>query len=348
MNSGSTMRMLAGVLAAQDFETTLTGDKSLTERPMNRVIEPLELMGARVQSKGGRPPLTISGTHSLKSINYELPVASAQVKSCILFAGLNASGQTRIWERLGASRDHTERMLEWFGVPVTRTMDGASPTLTITGPAQLLAREVTIPGDISSAAFFVAAATLIEDSDLAVEGVGLNPTRTGFLSVMQSMGAGVQISDRGEEFNEPVGSIQVAGKMKPAFSPSGNQLIKGNVIAQLIDELPLLAVVGTRIPGGIEIRDADELRFKESDRIDATLQNLRAMGAEVEEFDDGLRVNFGQLRGARIVSHGDHRIAMAFTIAALIAEGESEIEDSDCVGVSFPEFFGLLESVVER
>lgn len=347
-NSGSTMRMLAGVLAGQNFEATLTGDKSLSARPMNRVIEPLELMGTKVESNDGRPPLTISGTHSLKSISYALPVASAQVKSCILFAALNASGQTRITERLGASRDHTERMLEWFGVPVTQTMDVANPTITITGPAHFSAREVTIPGDVSSAAFFVAAAALVADSDLAIEDVGLNPTRTGFLSLMQSLGAGIQISDQDDVCNEPAGRIQVAGRMKSAFSPSGHQLISGRVIAQLIDELPLLAVVGTRIPGGIEIRDAQELRFKESDRINATIQNLRAMGAEVEEFDDGLRVNFGPLRGAGILSHGDHRIAMAFTIAALIAEGESEIEDSDCVGVSFPEFFGLLESVVER
>lgn len=348
-NSGSTMRMLAGVLAGQDFETTLTGDKSLSARPMNRVIEPLELMGTRVQSKEGRPPLTISGTHSLKSISYELPVASAQVKSCILFAALNASGKTRITERLGASRDHTERMLEWFGVPVTRTMGGANPTITITGPAQPAAREVTISGDVSSAAFFVAAAALVADSDLAIEDVGLNPTRTGFLSLMQSLGSSIQISDQDEVCNEPIGRIQVGGpRIKSALSPSGRQLISGKMIAQLIDELPLLAVVGTRMPGGIEIRDAQELRFKESDRIDATVQNLRAMSAEVEEFDDGLRVNFGPLRGARIPSHGDHRIAMAFAIAALIAEGESEIEDSDCVGVSFPEFFGLLDSVVER
>jgi 3-phosphoshikimate 1-carboxyvinyltransferase len=347
-NSGSTMRMLAGVIAGQNFEATLIGDKSLSARPMNRVIEPLELMGTKVESNDGRPPLTISGTPSLKSIRYELPVASAQVKSCILFAALNASGQTRITERLGASRDHTERMLEWFGVPVTQTMDGANPTITINGPARCSAREVTIPGDVSSAAFFVAAAALVAGSDLAIEDVGLNPTRTGFLSLMQSLGAGIQISEQDDVCNEPAGRIQVAGRMKSASSLSGHQLISGRVIAQLIDELPLLAVVGTRIPGGIEIRDAQELRFKESDRINATILNLRAMGAEVEEFDDGLRVNFGPLRGARILSQGDHRIAMAFTIAALIAEGESEIEDSDCVGVSFPEFFGLLESVVER
>ena len=347
-NSGSTMRMLAGVLAGQNFETTLRGDKSLSARPMNRVIGPLESMGARVQSKEGRPPLTISGTHSLKSISYELPLASAQVKSCILFAAMNASGQTRITERFGASRDHTERMLDWFGVPVTQTMEGASPTITIKGPAHFSAREVTIPGDVSSAAFFVAAAALNADSNLAIEDVGLNSTRTGFLSLMQSLGAGIQIGDQNEVCNEPIGRIQVGGRMKSTFSPSGHQLISGKMIAQLIDELPLLAVVGTRMPGGIEIRDARELRFKESDRIDATVQNLRAMGAEAEEFDDGLRVNFGPLHGARILSHGDHRIAMAFAIAALIAEGESEIEDSDCVGVSFPEFFGLLDSVVER
>lgn len=348
-NSGSTMRMLAGVLAGQNFATTLTGDDSLNARPMMRVIEPLEAMGAEVQSLDGRPPLTIAGTRSLKPIRYELPVASAQVKSCILLAALNAPGRTEITERLGSSRDHTERMLRWFGVPISQTQDGVATTVAITGPGDFVARDVSIPGDVSSAAFFIAAAGLLPDSDLAIEDVGLNPTRTAFLSVFRSLGASLDVRARGEECNEPIGNVHVSGKLN---SESGVQLarqpLKRDLIAQLIDELPLLAVIGTQIPVGIEIRHARELRFKESDRIVATVKNLRAMGATVEEFDDGLKVSPSRLRGAIIESYGDHRIAMAFSIAALLAEGDSVIEDTACVGVSFPEFFSLLESIVER
>jgi len=346
-NSGSTMRMLAGVLSGQDFETTLTGDQSLSARPMSRVIEPLELMGARVRSNDGRPPLKIAGTSTLTAINYDLPVPSAQVKSCILLAALHASGRTVITERQGVLRDHTERMLQWFGSSATRTTDNTTCTVSINGPVHLSAREVDVPGDVSSAAFFVAAASVLPDSDLRVEGVGLNPTRIGFIQQMRSMGAQIEVGVETERSNEPVGSIRVQGGMK---NPSGTEsrCIAGNLISQLIDELPLLAVVGTQMPGGIEIRNANELRFKESDRIALTVRNLRAMGANVEEFDDGLRVNCGQLQGARIEPHGDHRIAMAFTVAALIAEGTSEVVNSDCVGVSFPEFFSLLESIIER
>lgn len=349
-NSGSTMRMLAGVLAGQNFATTLSGDNSLSARPMTRIIEPLEMMGAKVQSQDGKPPLTIVGTRSLKPIKYELPVASAQVKSCILLAALNADGPTEVIERLGASRDHTERMLQWFGVPISITMDGAISTITLTGPGLLAARDISIPGDISSAAYFITAAALIPDSNLAIEGVGLNPTRTEFLSVFQSLGANLHVKERGEESNEPVGSVRVSGELnsKSASSDGVRRSVRRDSIAQLIDELPLLAVVGTQIPGGIEIRDAQELRFKESDRIAATVKNLRAMGAPVEEFDDGLAVGPASLRGATIESYGDHRIAMAFSVAALLAEGDSEIEDIECVGVSFPEFFSLLESIVER
>lgn len=346
-NSGSTMRMLAGVLSGQDFESTLTGDESLNARPMRRVIEPLELMGASVRSNDGKPPLKITGANPLKAINYDLPIASAQVKSCILLAALHASGQTVIRERQGISRDHTERMLQWFGCSVTRTTDNSTRTASINGPVNLSSREVDVPGDVSSAAFFVAATSLLPDSDLRIEGVGLNPTRIGFIHEMRSMGAGIEVEVETERCNEPVGSIRVQGGLS---EPSGaeSRLIAGNSIAQLIDELPLLAVVGTQIRGGMEIRNANELRFKESDRIALTVQNLRAMGANVEEFDDGLRVNSGPLHGARIEPHGDHRIAMAFTVAALIADGESEIVDADCVGVSFPEFFSLLELIIER
>jgi 3-phosphoshikimate 1-carboxyvinyltransferase len=346
-NSGSTMRMLAGVLAGQDFESTLTGDESLNARPMRRVIEPLELMDASVRANDGKPPLKITGANALKAINYDLPIASAQVKSCILLAALHASGQTVIMERQGISRDHTERMLQWFGCPVTRTTDDSTRTVGINGPVNLSAREVDVPGDVSSAAFFVAATSLLPDSDLWVEGVGLNPTRIGFIQEMRSMGARIEVEVETERCNEPVGSIRVQGRLSEP-SVAENHSIAGNSIAQLIDELPLLAVVGTQIRGGLEIRNANELRFKESDRIALTVQNLRAMGANVKEFDDGLRVKSGPLHGARIEPHGDHRIAMAFTVAALIADGESEIVDADCVGVSFPEFFSLLELIIER
>jgi 3-phosphoshikimate 1-carboxyvinyltransferase len=345
-NSGSTMRILAGVLAGQDFSSTLTGDDSLSSRPMQRIIEPLELMGAEVKSENGKPPLTIKGSKPLKPIRYQMPVASAQVKSCVLLAGLNANGPTAVVEK-EETRDHTERMLKWFGVPLGRSDDGA---ITIDGPVIFDARDVSVPGDISSAAFFIAAAAMLPDSQLEVEGVGLNPSRTMFVTMLRSLGVDIEVSNESEEGYEPVGRIQVKGKLS-AEPPSAvdSTMVRGNLIAQLIDELPLLAVVGTQMPGGIEIRDAAELRRKESDRISTTVQNLRAMGAEVEEFNDGLRVHGRtQLHGATLDSFGDHRIAMAFAVAALTAEGDSEITGAEAVGVSFPEFFNVLDSLVER
>jgi 3-phosphoshikimate 1-carboxyvinyltransferase len=345
-NSGSTMRMLAGVLAGQDFSSTLTGDDSLSSRPMQRIIEPLQLMGAELGSKDAKPPLTVKGRKPLKPIRYELPVASAQVKSCVLLAGLNAKGRTEVIERDG-TRDHTERMLKWFGVPLERRVDGA---ISIDGPLSFAARDVSVPGDISSAAFLIAAAALLPDSKLDVEGVGLNPTRAMFVSMLRSLGVLIEVSDERDECNEPVGRVRVTGKLhaEPP-TPVDSTLVRGNLIARLIDELPLLAVVGTQIPGGIEIRDAAELRRKESDRISTTVTNLRAMGAEVEEFEDGLRVHGRtQLRGAMLDSYGDHRIAMAFSVAALTATGDSEIAGAEAVGVSFPDFFTVLASLVER
>ncbi|MGI8897843.1 MAG: 3-phosphoshikimate 1-carboxyvinyltransferase [Pyrinomonadaceae bacterium] len=346
-NSGSTMRMLAGVLAGQDFSSTLTGDSSLNSRPMQRIIEPLQLMGAELGSENGKPPLTIKGRKPLKPIRYELPVASAQVKSCVLLAGLNAEGRTEVIERGGETRDHTERMLKWFGVPIERSMEGA---ISIEGPRSFAARDVRVPGDISSAAFLIAAAGLLPESNLDVEDVGLNPTRTMFVSMLRSLGVMIEIIDRQEDGHEPAGGVRVKGKLSAESpSPVDSTLVRGNLIAQLIDELPLLAVVGTQIPGGVEIRDAAELRRKESDRIASTVKNLRAMGAEVEEFEDGLAVHGrAQLRGAMLDSYGDHRIAMTFAVAALTAEGDSEIAGAECVGVSFPDFFTVLESLVER
>jgi 3-phosphoshikimate 1-carboxyvinyltransferase len=353
-NSGSTMRMLAGVLAGQGFTSTLTGDNSLRSRPMKRVIEPLEMMGAHVVSETGYAPLTITGRQPLRPLLYEMPVASAQVKSCILLAALNANERTIVIEKHGATRDHTERMLRWFGVPVETSsgeVDGAWPDLvSIDGPAQLYAREVDIPGDISSAAFYIAAAALLPGSELEISEVGLNPTRAQILRVLQSLGATVRVHEMRERCNETVGDVHMSAcdGLSPV-KPGDSNVLRGRLVPQLIDELPLLAVVGTQVAGGLTIRDASELRVKESDRISATVLNLRAMGAEVEEYEDGLAVG-GQtnLRGAKLDSRGDHRIAMAFTVAALIAESESEIEGAQCVGVSFPEFFHLLASVLER
>jgi len=265
------------------------------------------------------------------------------VKSAILFAGLNARGRTTLIET-SPTRDHTERLFNGFGVPVTTKPD---LSVTLDGPARFTGGAITIPGDISSAAYFVAAAMLLPESELVIEGVGLNPTRAAFLSVLNSWGASISTSDLQTDRNEPYGTINVRGGIRAI----GNQrsVIGNNLIPSLIDELPLLAVVGSQIDGGIRIRDATELRHKESDRLATTAQNLRAMGVEVEEFEDGLSV-FGprRLRGALIDSHGDHRIAMAFSIAALIADGETEIAGAECVAISFPEFFDLLHSVIVR
>ena len=345
-NSGSTMRMLAGVLAGQDFSSTMTGDDSLSSRPMRRIIEPLQMMGAVIESNDDKPPLTIKGRRPLKAIHYELPIASAQVKSCLLLAGLHANGRTEVIERT-ETRDHTERMLEWFGVSVEKSVDGG---ISIDGPQSYAARDVKVPGDISSAAFLIAAAALLPDSTVEIKDVGLNPRRSMFVSLLRSLGAEIEVTNERIECNEPVADIRVKGKLN-VESPSAvdSTLVRGNLIAGLIDELPILAVVGTQMPGGIEIRDARELRSKESDRIATTVKNLRAMGAEVEEFEDGLAVRGrAQLRGAMLESYGDHRIAMAFAVAALIASGDSEMAGAECVSVSFPEFFSTLKSLVKN
>ena len=369
-NSGTTMRLLAGLLAGHEFASTLTGDDSLRSRPMRRIIEPLELMGARVESHGGCAPLTVHGRGELQPVTYELPVASAQVKSCVLLAGLRAAGTTTVVERFGATRDHTERLLRWFGVEVRTDQAALSGLATgavlaadavdapaapdvqavsVEGGSRLRARDVIVPGDISSAAFLLAAAAILEGSDLTLECVGMNPTRTGILEVLRALGADVTVSGEREESSEPAGDIRVRGAGALAPVRAGANRIGGALSAALIDELPVLAVAGARVEGGIEIRDAAELRVKESDRIRATVANLRAMGAEVEEHEDGLTVaGPARLRGARVNSFGDHRVAMAAAVAALAAEGDTEIEDADCVSVSFPEFFPLLESVAVR
>jgi 3-phosphoshikimate 1-carboxyvinyltransferase len=353
-NSGSTMRLLAGVLAGQDFVSELTGDDSLRSRPMKRIIEPLELMGARISSDADRAPLRIEGRRPLKAITYQMPVASAQVKSCVLLAGLNAQGRTEVIEEGGPTRDHTELMLDWLGVPLMKSRaqkgDVVSEVLAINGPVKFKARDLSIPGDISSAAFFIAAAAMLPGSELLIEDVGLNPTRSQIVNTFGELRAGVSIDERHAVCNEAVGTIRVRGvdSLSPLREGQSN-ILRGSLIPQLIDELPMLAVVGTQVLGGLTILDAKELRVKESDRINATVENLRRMGALVEEYEDGLRVSGPtKLRGATLDSYGDHRIAMAFTVAALLAGGESEIAGAECASVSFPEFFQLLETLVER
>lgn len=341
-NSGTTMRVMSGVLAAQNFSSTLVGDDSLSKRPMRRIIEPLKLMGVVVDSNDGRPPLVIKGTPDIKPMSYRLPIASAQVKSAVLFAGMNARGRTEVIETT-KSRDHTERLFSDFGIPVRVEHDEAW-SISVDGPVRPQSRDMKIPGDASSAAYFVAAAMFLPESDLLLEGVGLNPTRIEYLSVLRSHGADIIIEDHSNNLNEPVGNVRVrAGYSK---GTNDTNIIGGDKIPSLIDELPLLAVVGSQLPGGLTIRDAGELRHKETDRLRATASNLRAMGAEVEELADGLEIDGPvKLKGATIDSFGDHRIAMAFSIAALMADGDSYIAGSDCVNISFPEFFQLLHSI---
>jgi len=341
------MRILSGVLAGQAFKSELAGDESLNSRPMKRIIEPLELMGAKIIATDGKPPLRIQGTQRLNPITYHLPVASAQVKSCILFAGLNATGRTTVIEA-SLTRDHTERLFNGFDVLVTTTPnDDGTSAIAIDGPAQFTSGDLAIPGDISSAAYFVAAATLLPHSDLVIEGASLNPTRTAYLSVLGDWGAKITTSDIQIARNEPLGNIRVQGNERLNDGVAPRRLSKA-IIPSLIDELPLMAVIGTQLSGGLKIRNASELRVKETDRIRATVNNLHSMGAEVEEHDDGLFVNGPvKLRGTTVHSFGDHRIAMAFSIAALIADGPTEITGSSCVDISFPEFFELLNRIIE-
>ncbi len=334
-NSGSTLRMLSGILAAQPFHSVLTGDESLSRRPMKRVMDPLTKMGARIQSApGGLLPLEIEGG-GLHPIRYELPVASAQVKTAILLAGLFTEGTTEVVEPL-PTRDHTEIALEQMGVNISRHQR----TITLQGPARLEGRKLQVPGDISSAAFFLAAALLVPNSNLMLHNLCLNPTRTGLLDVLMHMGARIRVINLERVQGELIGNLRVeSSQLEGGEIP--NEIIPG-----LIDELPVLSVLGTQTARGLSFHGAAELRVKESDRLKAVVENLRRMGAKVEEFPDGLSVAGEQkLRGAEIETYGDHRIAMAFAVAGLLAEGTTLIQDSDCVGISFPSFFDELERI---
>jgi 3-phosphoshikimate 1-carboxyvinyltransferase len=345
-NSGTTMRLLTGILAGQEFTTKLTGDASLQKRPMKRVVGPLREMGAEIRAKDDNfAPLEIKGAR-LRAIDYQMPMASAQVKSAVLLAGMFAQGVTSVTEP-ARTRDHTELALEEFGAAIERHgratkihgLFGAG------GAGKLVAKSLDVPGDLSSAVFFIAAASLLPESSIAIHSVGLNPTRTAILDVFAGMGASIQMLSLKSSSGEIIGDLAVKG----AALKGG--VIEGDVIPLVIDELPMLAALGPYTEEGIEIRNASELRVKESDRIAVLVENLRKMGAKVEERPDGLKVEgrrAGKLRGAEIEPHGDHRIAMAFAVAGLGAEGETVIRDAECAGVSYPGFFADLERLAER
>lgn len=338
-NSGSTMRMLSGLLAPQQGSFTLVGDASLSRRPMERIRKPLEAMGAQITLTEGHAPLTIDGA-SLNAVDYTAPVPSAQVKTCVLLAGLQTTGTTTVRESV-RTRDHSELALRAFGAILTRTVDSVS----VVGPQQLHAIEAAVPGDISSAAFFLCAAALFPGSGLVIESLGLNPTRATLLDVLTSLGAHIAVLNLEEKHSELVGTVQITSPVEGLRSTA----VSGALAAQLIDELPVLAAIAPFTRGGIRIRDAKELRVKESDRIALVAKNLRAMGAQATEFEDGLDVPGGQiLHGATIDSGSDHRIAMAFSVAALRAEGETLIQGAESAAISFPEFFDLLDLVAER
>lgn len=333
-NSGTTTRTLMGLLAGQKFDSTLTGDASIQKRPMKRAAEPLRKMGARIDlTRDEFAPLTIHGTR-LKGIEYELKIASAQVKTALLLAGLYADGETTLKGKIG-SRDHTERMLPYYGVKLQTSPE----YIKITRHETLLPKDIRVPGDPSSAAFWIAAAALVPHSVLEIQGVSLNPTRTGFIEVMKRMGLQIEIEET-ERDPEPIGNLLVRSS-----SLRGTRVTKDE-IPTLIDEIPLLSVVASQAEGQTIVHGAEELRVKESDRLEALAINLRAMGVQIETFEDGFSVEGPQsLEGAKIQTFEDHRIAMSFSIASLIAQGETVIDLPECVGISYPNFYDTLNAV---
>lgn len=335
-NSGTTTRLLTGLLGGQDFFSIITGDDSLRKRPMKRITDPLRAMGAKIDGReqGDFAPLAIRGG-SLTPLNYKTPVASAQIKSALLLAGLYADGVTEVTEP-APSRDHTERMLEAMGAVIRR--EGTA--VRVEGAPTLEPFSLFVPGDLSSAAFFIVGATLLPGSQVVVRNVGTNPLRTGVLSILEKMGAHVEIVEPKEEAGEPLADLLVES------SPLKAVEIKGDMIPRAIDEIPILAVAAAKAEGTTVIRDAKELRVKETDRIKAIVSGLRRFGVTVEEFDDGMAITGQQeLRGATVSSYGDHRVAMAFIIAGLTASGETKVEDTASIATSFPEFMESLESL---
>ena len=342
-NSGTTARTISGILAGQPFQSTINGDESLSIRPMLRVVDPLTKMGAVIESNDGRLPLKFAGNTKLSGISHRLLVASAQVKTCILLAGLYADGQTTVIEPT-ISRDHTERMLGWFGVDVAVESVGIERHISVQGGSKLSAKDVSVPGDISSAAFLLVAAACLPASRIELIKVGLNPTRTGIIDVLTRFGVNIVRQNEREQCNEPVGDLIVNGGI--ISSNDDRPILDGDIIANIIDEIPILAILGTQLENGLEVRGAAELRVKETDRIDAVVRNLRAVGVEVDEFDDGFRVHRSTILGGRVSSFGDHRIAMAFAVAGLLSTDGIDIDGSECTEISFPAFFDVLSSLV--
>jgi 3-phosphoshikimate 1-carboxyvinyltransferase len=334
-NSGSTIRMLSGILAAQPFTSRIIGDESLSRRPMQRIMKPLAEMGAKIHAHEDKfPPLEIHGG-KMRAIDYTLPVPSAQVKTCVLFAGLFAEGETTVTE-LVRSRDHSEIALREFGAELK--VDKGK--ITLAGRPRLTARDLIVPSDLSSAAFFIVAALLVPGSSLVIRGVGLNPTRSALLDLLTGMGAKLRIPQLESQNGELVGEIQVE------YSRLQGGVIEGGLTAAVIDEIPVLAVLGAATKEGLTIKDAGELRIKETDRIATVVDNLRRLGVEAEELPDGMVIPGRQkFRAGEFDSFGDHRIAMAFAVAALCADGESVIRNADAASVSFPEFWSTLERV---
>lgn len=334
-NSGSTIRMLSGILAGQSFRTTLEGDESLSRRPMQRIMKPLGDMGATIEARDGRyPPITIQGG-SLRSIEYTLPVASAQVKSCVLLAGLFADGTTSVIEPV-STRDHTELALREYGA----TVAVRGSRISVESAPQLKGRELPVPGDISSSAFFLVAACIVPGSRLLIRGVGLNPTRTAIIDLLVAMGAKIRVMDVVQTGGELSGNLEISSGDITGGS------IEGATTAAVIDEIPILAVLGARSRNGLAVKDAGELRVKETDRIATIADNMGRMGVKVDVADDGFFVPGNQrFEPAELDSCGDHRIAMAFAVAALAAEGECVIGNADAASVSYPEFFSTLQAL---
>lgn len=335
-NSGTTMRLLSGILVGQGFSSTLTGDGSLTKRPMDRIILPLNNMGANINGVGNRyPPLNITPTEGLRGIYYEMPIASAQVKSSILLATLYARGVTII-EESKSTRDHTERMLKLFG----SNIDHKGNLIVMDGGPELHGRRVCVPGDISSAAYFIVLASLIKGSHIVIEDVGINPTRTGILSVLEEMGANIRVSNRKLISNEPIGDIEVK------YSQLRGITIDRDQIGRLIDEIPIIAVAAALAKGRTIIRGAEDLKYKESNRIEAITEELNKMGACIEALPDGMVIDgVEELKPAKLLSHDDHRIAMALSIAALTVKGKSYIQGYECVNISYPNFYTTLSNL---
>jgi 3-phosphoshikimate 1-carboxyvinyltransferase len=342
-NSGSTMRMLAGILAAQPFTSKIDGDESLRRRPMRRIIEPLSLMGSKIQAREAEfPPLTIAGA-PLRAIAYNSPVASAQVKTCVLLAGLFADGVTTYTEP-AASRNHTELMLGEFGAVLQTGHEGDRYIVTVRGGSEVAPLSYELPGDISSAAFFMAGAVILTGSRLVLRRVGLNPSRTAFIDVLKQLGASIEQEQVTSYRGELIGDLVVEASLLK--TDPGRVVISREMIPNLIDEIPVLAVVATQTEGRVEIRGARELRIKESDRISSVVSGIRALGGRIEEFEDGFAIEGRQqLTGGRVETAGDHRIAMAFSIAGLVADGATEIAGAECAAVSCPGFYELLKTV---